>query len=456
MSVDQPAENASVLLSKRLALPPRWTLERLLGKETGADRSARSLSVIAVCMIIICVAIVGFALFAARPILLPFASAIILATLLTPIADRLGRFGLPEGASAAATVLVTLAMLIGAALIIDKPTIEWAQRLPQTVEAARDKLSGVTEAVSRVREATQEVEQSISELAETAANEVVVKEQSMMTSLAGAVREASVQILFTVVLVYFLLAGRTSFRIKAMAAQPTLGGKLQVARIFRDVRRKVGQYMLTMTAINIGLGAAVALAMAALDMPSPIVWGVLAAVLNFVPYIGPAAVTVLLAASGVVTFDTLQQAALAPLAYIVLNFIESNVVTPSLIGVRMMLSPLAIMLFVAILAWIWGPVGAVIAAPLLVIIKSVCDSVGFLQPVGVLVGEIQIVKERKIGFCRVDTILKRPRYDTHVLDEHIVESRRRAAQPKPKAKIPHRAITAMRRKVAAEDAAAKS
>lgn len=430
-------------------LPSRWTLERLLGASDGAGRRARWLAAIGVSMIIVAAAAVGFVFYAARPILLPLATAFIISALLTPIADRLGRLGLPEGADAGVTMLVAVAALIAAFLVVDRPVIAWTQKLPQTIEAALDKLDGVASAMSRMREATEEVEKSISELAPEPVREVVVKETTMMESLASSAREASVQILFTLVLAYFLLAGRTSFRIKAMAAQPTLRGKLQVARIFRDIHRKVGQYMLTMTVINIGLGAAVALAMAAIGMPSPIVWGALAGVLNFVPYIGPAVVTLLAAATGLVTFDSLQQAALAPLVYVVLNFIESNVVTPSLVGVRMMLSPLAILLFVATFAWLWGPVGAVLAAPLLVVVKTVCDSVRFLQPVGVLVGEIHVVKERRLGFCGINAVPAPARSSAKALEEHINESRRRAAyRARPR---PHRvSVTEMRRKLMKE------
>ncbi len=403
--MDGPADEAVAGAAAPLrtgTFPSRWTLEKLLGSQNEATRSERWLAAIAVSATIIAVVAIGFVMHVARPIMLPLAAAFIIATLLAPIADRLARLGFSEGANAAVTVFAALAALGAVIFVIDKPVIAWTQRLPEVMDEAREKLDGVTAVMGRMRRATEEVEEKMTEIGEQSApvQEVVVREATLAELIATSARAVGVQVLFTFVLVYFLLATRTSFRIKAMAAQPTLRGKLQVARIFRDINRKVGTYMLTMTIINIGLGAAMTAAMAAIGMPSPVVWGVLAGVLNFVPYLGPVIVTALLAMTGVVTFETLPGALLAPGLYILLNFIESNVVTPAIIGVRMLISPLSIIVFIAFLAWLWGPVGAVLAIPLLVVAKTVCDSVRFLQPVGVFIGDIEVVKGRKVGFCR--------------------------------------------------------
>jgi predicted PurR-regulated permease PerM len=163
--------------------------------------------------------------------------------------------------------------------------------MPLIIEEAQAKLEDVSAAMTHMRAATEVVEDKITNNTEDDASnaepqEVVVRENSTLGAVAKSARSAIVQIMLTFVMAYFFLATRTSFRIKAMAAQPTLRGKLQVARLFHDINGKVGEYILTMTMINAGLAAATTAAMMAIGMPSPLVWGMLAGVLNFVPMEG--------------------------------------------------------------------------------------------------------------------------------------------------------------------------
>lgn len=392
------------------AMPPRRTLEALLQSADKRFPAARSLSMIAIATTTLALIAAGFLLHAARPVMLPLTTAFVISLLLAPAADWLGRRGLPEGLRAAAVVLAAIAALLTAFYFLGRPAAQWFESLPEIAEEARQKLSGVAAAVSQVEEVSRRVE----EMASTGDNgpepqEVVLRAGSFTNALADGVRAAFIQIVFTAVLVYFLLATRSSFRLKAIAARPTVSGKLQTARLLRDMQKKVGSYMFTMLIINFGLAAVVAAGMAAIGMPSPLVWGALAGALNFVPYLGPAVVTILLGVAGVVQYDTLAMAAAAPAIYIAANFIESNLVTPMLVGVRLRISPLAIFVAVSFLAWLWGPVGAVIAIPLVVVTKTVCDAIEPLRPVGVLIGEIEVVKGRKFGFCRIETTTKRRR-----------------------------------------------
>jgi predicted PurR-regulated permease PerM len=211
----------------------------------------------------------------------------------------------------------------------------------------------------------------------------------MPSVFAATARTAIVQFLLTWVLVFFFLASRTDLKRKLVAAHQGFGGKVRALHMFRDIEDRVGSYMFTMVMINAGLGVAMALAALLLGMPSPHIWGVLAALLNFVPYLGPATLTVLLGLSGIVHYED-PLVALAPMAaYAALNFIESNLVTPLLVGVRMRVTPLAVIISISLLTWLWGAVGAIIAIPLLVIFKTICDCTPVLQPVGILIGELE-------------------------------------------------------------------
>jgi predicted PurR-regulated permease PerM len=385
-------------------LPARETLQALLQSFDKQVPAERSLSMIAAGTTILAVIGVGFVLHVARPIMLPLAAAFIIAILLAPLADWLGRRGMPEGARAGIVVMFAAVALVAGLYFIRRPGVAWLDKLPEVAEEARMKLRGISKAVTQMQEVSKQVQEIASGPEKAGApKEVVMRQAPMSETIIKAARNAVIQLLFTAVLAYFFLATRTSFRMKAMAARPSLKGKLQTARIIRDMQKKVGSYMFTMTLNNIGLGTAVGTALMAIGMLSPMVWGFLAGLLNFVPYLGPTVVTLLLAASGLVHYDTLSMGAAPALIYIALNFIESNVVTPSLIGVRLRISPLAIIVSIALLTWMWGAVGAIIAIPL-VVFKTICDDVRFLRPIGVVIGEVEVVKGRKYGFCRIRTV----------------------------------------------------
>lgn len=381
------------------------------------------------------------ALYAARPIVLPIAAAFILSALLAPIANALSRLGFSDAASGGATIFVALAALAFAVLLLDRPAIAWLQRMPAVVEEAQTKLVSVTAAMTRMRQAGKVMEEKISDIAEDAdpgdeAPEVIVREETAFSSVAKSARSAMVQLTLTFVLAYFFLATRTSFRVKAMAAQPTLRGKRQIARLFRDINGKVGEYILTMTIINAGLACVMTAAMMAIGMPSPVIWGALAGLLNFIPYLGPVVMTGLLAMAGLVGFESPELALLPAGIYVLLNFIESNIVTPSVIGVRMMISPLAVIIAIAFLAWLWGPVGAVLAVPLLVVVKTICDSILFLRPLGVLLGEIEEVKGRRLRFCRIEPIPHRTRpAAAAAVERHIAGHIRRTQLPQVRERL---------------------
>lgn len=367
--------------------------------------AGRAISVIAVCVTIIAIIAVGFALHTARPIMMPLTAAFVLSLILAPAADWLGRRGLPEGLRAAIVVFAAMGAIFVGIYLVGKPAVAWSNKLPAVVEEARGKLSGLFDAVTQMQEVGEQVEEIASNgNGKTEPREVIVRGNSLPLSLAASARTIIVQLLFTAVLAYFLLETKSGFHANAIAARRTMRGKLQTARILRNMQKKVGVYMFTMLMINIGLGGCVAACLSAIGMPSPLVWGLLAAILNFVPYVGPAIVTVLLGLSGLVEYDTLKMAAAPVLIYVVLNFIESNFVTPLFIGVRLRISPLAILIAIAIFIWMWGPVGSLLAIPLVVVLKTICDSVPALKPIGVFIGDIKVVKGRKVDVWGVHTV----------------------------------------------------
>lgn len=351
----------------------------------------RSIQIAAGSLLCLATLAIAWALYAAKPVVLPLVCALVISIILAPLSAWLTRRGVNEGLAAGAVTVASVGLLIVVAVFAGRPASQWAMQLPELAEEARLKLYGVEEAINSVKEVSEKIQDAaqLESAADRPAEVVVASGPSMPSLLAATARTAIVQFLLTWVLVFFFLASRTDLKRKLVAAHRGYGAKVRALCMFRDIEDRVGSYMFTMVMINAGLGAAMALAALALDMPSPHIWGVLAAVLNFVPYLGPAIITILLGMSGVVHYEDPLMAFAPMAAYAGLNFIESNLVTPLLVGVRLRVTPLAIIISISLLTWIWGAVGAVIAIPLLVIFKTICDGTPLLRPVGVLIGELE-------------------------------------------------------------------
>ena len=346
----------------------------------------RTLFIIAACSCVLATLALGAALYFARPVFIPITAAFVLSVILAPAVEWLRRRSVPAGLRALLVVALAFSIFVGGLYLALQPGAAWIERFPNVLEEARDKLTGVQDAVSKV----QDVSEQVSELTDLGAvdDEVVtVQGPKLGDALVASARTIIVQIIFITVLTYFFLAARTDLRRKLTLMRSSFSGMRQTARMVRAIEEKVGSYMFTMFTINFGLGCATALALWMVGMPSPLVWGGLAAVLNFIPYLGPILLTILLTITGIVNFETVP-GILAPAAiYVALNFIESNIVTPTMVGVKMTISPLAIILNVSFWTWMWGPAGAIISIPILVIFKTICDYSAFLRPIGLLIGD---------------------------------------------------------------------
>jgi len=171
----------------------------------------------------------------------------------------------------------------------------------------------------------------------------------------------------TIVLVFFILAFGDAFVRKLVKIPARLRDKIHVVKILHEIKEEISHYLFTVACINAGLGVATAVAMRLLGMPNAILWGVMAATFNFVPYLGSAVTLTVLTVVALITFDTLAHAAMVPVVFLTLATIEGQIVNPIIVGRRMSLSPLVIVIALMIGAWVWGIVGVLLAVPLLVI-----------------------------------------------------------------------------------------
>ncbi|NNE41757.1 MAG: AI-2E family transporter [Marinicaulis sp.] len=373
----------------------RFSAIDFLKTSAGLSVSERMQFIRTVSALIIALVAACAALYLARPVLIPITIAFVLSVMLAPASEWLRRRSVPGGFRALIVVMLSFGLFIGALYLVVRPGAAWIERLPDVIEEAQAKLTGVQQAVGKVQDVSEQVKEitDLGTVGESAT--LTVEGPALGDSLVASAQTIIVQIIFTAVLTYFFLASRQDFRKKLMLLRLDYSGMLQIGRLMRTIEDKVGAYMLTMLIINLGLGVTTAAAMWAIGMPSPLVWGGLAAGLNFVPYIGPFILTVLLGITGLVNFETAIGVAAAPSIYVALNFIESNFVTPTLIGVRLTISPLAVILNVSFWTWLWGPAGAIISIPVLVIFKTVCDNFESLKPVGLLIGDADTFRPRK-------------------------------------------------------------
>jgi predicted PurR-regulated permease PerM len=197
----------------------------------------------------------------------------------------------------------------------------------------------------------------------------------LATLVVDAVREFSLSAVATLTLLYFLLASKDMFLRKLIAATPRLLDKQRALVISQQIEAELSTYLFTVTAINTALGGAVALAMYGLGVPNPILWGVMVGALNFIPYLGDIVSVIALTVVGLLTFDSLWYSLSVPAVFYVLTAIEGYLVTPLILGRRLSLNPVVIVLSVLFWGWMWGVSGALLAVPILVVLKTVADHV---------------------------------------------------------------------------------
>ena len=181
-------------------------------------------------------------------------------------------------------------------------------------------------------------------------------------------------------LYFFLVAGDTFLR-KLVLVTPSLKDKKRAVEIVRNIETDISFYLVMITTINIAIGFIVMVTTGALGIPDPILWGTLAAVLSFAPYVGEFAIVILLSLAGILTFDNLVQALVAPAIYFVLMTICWQGVVPFVVGRRMTLSPVAVFIMIIVLGWMWGVIGALVAVPVLASLKIICERVASLHPI---------------------------------------------------------------------------
>ena len=304
----------------------------------------------------------------ARSVALPVVGGLIFGLVLGPLVDRMVRFGMPQGLAAGllvATGVILMMLMIG---IFAAPFAIWSDRLPGIISALRDRLADIVAMAKKVEGLT-------GSLAPAAAPQVTVAEKSPLLSIAMTSTAAAGGLLIFIATIYFYLATRRHLKARALRLCLGSSARRSAGAFFEDIETKIASYFGIITLINLGMGLVATLIAWRAGLPFPLFWGLMAAVLNYIAFVGPVIMTALLFGACLLDDGAGWRAALPALAYFVAHLVEGNVVTPMLVGRRLTLSPFLVFISFVFWLWLWGPVGAILSTPLLLVISLSVEAI---------------------------------------------------------------------------------
>lgn len=316
-----------------------------------------------------------------RSVLLPIVLALLLSYLLKPLLRALGRWGV-RPALAAVILLVAIIATVGYGVsFLAAPAAGWLEKAPYGLQQLQQKMLPLRKPMEQVAKATGEIDKLTTPEDATAPAAVEVKRNRMSEVVYGRTQEFVVSTVLLLILLYFLLAYDEVFLSKVIKMMPRLEDKKRAVSIAHEIESHVSRYLLTTTLINMGLGLAVGTTVYLLGLSNAIMWGVLVAVLNFVPYLGALTGILCMTIGAVLSFDSLSYAMAFPAAYLIIATIEGNFITPYVMGKSLTLNPVIILLSLTFWGWMWGIAGVILAVPILAAFKIFCAHIEEMEPV---------------------------------------------------------------------------
>jgi len=342
----------------------------------------RTLKRIAMTMLVL---LVGGICYLAQELLIPLLLALLISLLLSPAVTLLERVRLPRAVASLLVLAALVAIMAAAVMSLAQPARDLVSSAPEMIQTVQQRFKGFREPIRQAQEASKKIE----DLTQSAPTErtVVSTQPSLFSSMATSTPHALEAIAAVLVLVYFFLSSGNGFLRRVVEVAPRLSEKKMVVSIARQVQDEMSRYLLTVSLINLCLGAATAIAVQLLGLPNPVLWGALAATLNFAPYVGPATTGLALLIAGLTTFDSIGYALAAPGCFFLLAFVEGQLLTPTIIGRRFALDPTVVFVWLLLWGWLWGIVGILLAGPLLACFRIVCQHVAGLHTIYVLIGD---------------------------------------------------------------------
>lgn len=362
-------EETPLSLTKRVAAAKRDDAPRMRSHLSSIRRSMAFLSLLAG---------IG-ALYIAKDVLLPLSLAVMLSLILGPMVGALERLRLPTFVAAPAVVIMAAAALVACAFIVEPSITDMIDRAPQIARQVEEKLQPVRESLDTIQEAGKQLD-TLTQVGGPAPAAAAAG-SGLTPTLLQTVPNFLAQAAFVFILTLFALSGRHIYRKRLIMLSPKRETRLRVARILNHVTDQVSEYLLAITLINIGLGCATSIAFMIFGISDPLLWGVIFAIANYIPYLGPTGTMVICGVVQLVSTATIGEALLAPGIMFGLNLIESNIVTPWFVSRRIAVSSLAVFLAVALLIWLWGVAASFVAVPILILFNAIARHVPALEPI---------------------------------------------------------------------------
>ncbi len=325
-----------------------------------------------------------YTLYFARGFFLPLILALMFSFLLSPLVRGMKKIHIPEALGAAVVVLSLLGLLGVGIYELSGPAYSWVQQAPANMSKLERRVRDLKKPVQTMTNATQQV----AKMAQVGngPQPVATVTPSLGERLASGTFKLGADAVTVFILLYFLLAAGDMFLRKLIKVLPSLEDKKRAVEIARQIETEISTYLSTVTFINVVLGLAVWGVMALIGVPNPLLWGVMATVTNYIPYLGAMSMYVVLTGLGFLTFNDLPHALMPPGAFLVCNVLEAYLLTPMILGKRLTLNPVVIFIALSFFGWMWGIAGAVMAVPIMVVFKIFCDHSEPLAPIGEFLG----------------------------------------------------------------------
>ena len=355
-------------------------------------RPARPLSVrmatISRCLVLLSVLAVIAACYVAQEIICTIMLALLFSLLFSPLVGVMQKMRLPRMLASGIVVLAIIAIFVGALYALAQPAKDWIANAPAAIHSVSQRFKDLRAPVQEAQKATQSLTTDLTGSAPSGTQQVVVKDESNpLNTLAAGTPHVLELVAATILLLYFFLSSGDNFLRRLVEIAPGMTEKKTVVNIARDIQREMSRYLQTITLINFGLGCATAIAMALLQVPNAILWGAMVFLFNFAPYVGASISAIVLATVGFSTFNNLGHAIAVPGAFLVLAFIEGQLVTPTIIGRRLAVNPVVVFVWLLLWGTLWGVIGILLAGPLLACFRIICQHTAALRPIYMLIGE---------------------------------------------------------------------
>lgn len=324
------------------------------------------------------------ALYFTYDLILPFTLALLLNFVLKPIVRGLNRIRIPESVGAALIVFTLLGCVVYGVITLSGPTSKWVTKAPESLHQIAGRLGFLSDKVSGLNRAIDELKR-MTNIGSKKTPEVAVKGPGVTGIVLSRTRNIVAKGSIMFVLLYFLLASGDILLLRFIELSPNLSAKKRIVEIARAIESHISRYFFTITIINIAMGTCLGIGLYIIGMPDPGLWGVMAGLLIYLPYVGPIAGILVVTTVAVVSFDSLGRVLMAPAIYIVLEALQGYIVTPMVLGTRFQINPLVIVVWLIFWGWMWGIIGVVLAFPMLTAFKIFCDRIPRLDYYGRLI-----------------------------------------------------------------------